>query len=82
MKLLKIALQLAFLSLAISALLYYITAGVVRSSWVDILGEIFTTALILFIIMLIIYIIAKSVVKTAMAMRKKSLPKNKEGREL
>ena len=82
MKLLKIALRLAFFSLAISGLLYYVTAGVVRSSWVDILGEIFTTALIIFIFLLIAYVIAKSVVKTAVAMRKKSLPKNKEGQKL
>jgi hypothetical protein len=82
MKLLKIALRLAFLSLAISALLFYITAGVVRSSWIGILGEIFTTALVLFIFLLIAYIIAKTVVKTAGAVRKKSLPNKEEGPKL
>jgi cytochrome b subunit of formate dehydrogenase len=82
MKLLKIALQLAFLSLAISGLLFYVTAGVIRSSLIDILGEIFTTALILFIFLLVAYVIAKTVVKTAIAARKKSLPNNKEGRKL
>jgi len=67
-------LQLAVLSLAISGLLFYVTAGVIRSSWGDIIGEIFTTAIILFVVLLIIYVVARSAAKKAIAARKKGLP--------
>jgi len=82
MKFLRLLLKLVFFSLALSALLYYFTAGVIRSSWTAILGEIFTTAIILFIFFLIAYVIVKSVFKTAKAVQKKSPPKNQEGPKL
>jgi hypothetical protein len=71
-------LMLAVASLVISVLIYYITDGVIRSSWGDIIGEICTTAVILFVVLLLIYIIARSAAKKAIAARKKSLP-NQEG---
>ena len=71
-------LMLAVLSLAISGLMFYVTAGVIRSSWTDIIGEIITTAIIIFVLLLIVYIIARSAAKKAIAARKKSLP-NQEG---
>ena len=80
MKLMRI-LMLAVLSLAISGLMFYVTAGVIRSSWTDIIGEIFTTAIIIFVLLLIVYIIARSAAKKAIAARKKGLP-NQEGPKL
>jgi len=77
MKLMRI-LMLAVVSLAISGLMFYVTAGVIRSSWTDIIGEIITTAIIIFIVLLIIYVIARTAAKKAIAARKKSLP-NQEG---
>ena len=77
MKLMRI-LMLAVLSLVLSGLLFYVTAGVIRSSWTDIIGEIITTAIIIFIVLLIIYVIARTAAKKAIAARKKSLP-NQEG---
>ena len=71
-------LMLAMLSLAISGLMFYVTAGVIRSSWTDIIGEILTTGIIIFILLLIVYVIARSAAKKAIEARKKSLP-NQEG---
>jgi len=67
-------LMLAVASLAISGLLFYVTAGVIRSSWGDIIGEILTTAVIIFVVLLVIYIIARSAARRAIAVRKKGLP--------
>ena len=69
---------LAIASLAISGLMFYLTAGVIRSSWGDIIGEILTTAIIIFVVLLIIYAFARSAAKRAIALRKKGLP-DKEG---
>jgi len=65
---------LAIASLAISGLMFYLTAGVIRSSWGDIIGEILTTAIIIFVVLLIIYAFARSAAKRAIALRKKGLP--------
>ena len=73
MKFTRIA-MLAVASLAISGLLFYVTAGVIRSSWGDIIGEVVTTAIIIFVVLLIIYAIARSAAKRAIAVRKKGLP--------
>jgi len=65
---------LAIASLAISGLMFYLTAGVIRSSWGDIIGEILTTAIIIFVVLLIVYAFARSAAKRAIALRKKGLP--------
>jgi uncharacterized membrane protein len=76
MKFLRIVLLLAVLSLAISWLFYYITADTIVASWQSKLGEIGTIGIVIFVFLLIIYIIAKSAVKSALALRKKRPPQN------
>lgn len=76
MKLIRIILLFAVVSFAIAGLFYYLTAGTVVANWQAKLGEIATTAVIIFVFLLVIYIIAKTTVKSAMALRKKRPPQN------
>ncbi|MES2485897.1 MAG: hypothetical protein V4581_08105 [Bacteroidota bacterium] len=74
----RAVLLFAIVSLALSSLLYLVTPNTIKSSWSAKLAEVGTVAVVIFVFLLILYIIAKTVFKSAMAVRKKSLPK-KEG---
>jgi len=82
MKLLRVVLIFAVLSFALAGLFYYLTDNVIVSSWSAKMAEIGTIAIIIFIIMMILYVIARATVKGATkgasALRKKK-PSDPEG---
>lgn len=82
MKLIRLVLIFAVVSFAISGIMFYLGDGVIQASWGAKFGEMGVMAIIIFIFLIIIYSIAKSAAKSAVALRKKSLPKNKEGQGL
>jgi hypothetical protein len=75
MKFTRAVLLFAIVSIALSGLIYFINPGTIINSWTDKLMEVGTVALIIFIFLLILYIILKMALKSAMAVRKKNLPK-------
>ncbi len=82
MKLIRLVIIFAVVSFAISGIMFFLGDGVIQATWGAKFGEMGVMAIIIFIILIILYSIAKAVVKGAAAARKKSLPNNKEGREL
>lgn len=76
MKTLRSVLLIAVLSFIIAGLFFYLTDGTITATWQSKLGEIATIAAIIFVVMLVLYIIAKSAVKSTMALRKKRPPQN------
>jgi hypothetical protein len=77
MKSLKTIFILLLLSSAISAVIYYLTAGTITATLTDIIGEIAVVAVPVFIFLLFVYLIARSIGKKVKG-NKKSLP-NQEG---
>lgn len=82
MKLIRLVLLFAVVSFAISGMMFFLGDGVIQATWGAKFGEIGVMAIIIFVFLIILYSIAKAVAKGAMAARKKSLPKNQEGRKL
>lgn len=78
MKLVKRMIFIAIVSLFLAGMFYYLTDGVVKSTWAAMIAEIGTITLVIFIFAMIAYVIAKSVVKGTMAVRKKK-PSDREG---
>jgi|GEM_PF-2277071 len=82
MKLVRLVLIFAVVSFALSGLMFYLGDGVIQASWGAKFGEMGVMAIIIFIFLIIIYSIAKAMVRGTMAARKKrnkkSLP-NQEG---
>jgi amino acid transporter len=76
MKTLRSVLLIALLAFVIAGLFFYLTDGTIAATWQSKLGEIATIALVIFVVLMIIYIIAKSAVKSTMALRKKRPPQN------
>jgi amino acid transporter len=79
MKNLRSVLLIAVLSFTIAGLFFYVTDGTITATWQSKLGEIATIALVIFLVLMIIYIIAKSAVKNTLAMRNKKRPPQNEG---
>ncbi len=75
MKILRTLLLFAILAFALSALFFFMTDGTITATWQSKLGEIATIAVIIFIVLLIIYAISRTVIKSATAITKKRPPK-------
>jgi uncharacterized membrane protein YidH (DUF202 family) len=75
MKFLRTALMFAVLAFAIAALFFYLTDGTITATWQSKLGEVATVAAVIFVVLMIIYIIARAAVKSATAITKKRPPK-------
>ncbi len=67
----KKIISLAFISLVIAAALLFFN-NVVKTTWADKLYEVGTVALLIFIFLLIGFVVAKALGKTAMAIKNKT----------
>ena len=75
MKLARLVLILAIFSLGIAAIFYSTNDLVIKSTWYGKLTEITVIAVPIFLVLLLIYFVGKTMAKTAGRLRKKSLPK-------
>lgn len=75
MKFARLVLILAIFSLGIAAIFYSTNDLVIKSTWYGKLTEITVMAVPIFLVLLFVYILVRTMAKTAGRLRKKSLPK-------
>lgn len=75
MKVARMVLILAIFSMGIAGIFHSTSGVTIKATWYDKLAEIVIIAIPVFIVLLVAYIIGKTIFKTAVGIKKKGLPK-------